>query len=591
MNTLIALIIGLLVVYLGYTFYAKRVDARIIQADPKRVTPAKMYMDGVDFAPADRNVLYGYQFKSIAAAGPIVGAITAAALWGWLPAFLWLLLGVTFIGWVQDYSAIMMTVRRDGDSITAIAHRLISPKTRSILLIFIFFYLLMIVGAFGNLLAGTLVGNPSVPLGIVVLALAGLLGGQMLYRWKVDLSLVTLVVVGITLLAILIGPLQGVVNAVSGFNTALDGINGGQPVLTYIDPISGKDMAIKVSYIFWLLFVVAFSYAGAVLPIWRWAQPVNYIGFWVMALTIVGGLLGALVAFFVKPEVSTFTLPAFTLFDAGKGGALQPLWPMLFVTIACGAISGWHALVSTVGTGRQLEYETDALPVGAGSMFSEMLLALLALLAIAVAGKGAGAAAFAAGVAGFLNVFGLDPAYGSALAFAAFVIIVITVTQLALRFMRLVLAEAFDGVWAPMKNVHIGTIFSGILMVIVVLSGTFVYLWQLFGGANQLMAALALMLVTLWLVSERRNPAFAFWPMLFMYVTTIAANLITAWNLWATVVVPNLGQAGRGVVITGAVLMILIAIFLVLAALYIGYDAWRAYTRMKPSVSAPAPAD
>jgi carbon starvation protein len=592
MNTLFALIIGLLVVYLGYTFYAKQVDAQIVQADPKRVTPARMYMDGVDFAPADKNVLYGYQFKSIAAAGPIVGAITAGALWGWLPALLWLILGVTFIGWVQDYSAIMMTVRKDGDSITAIAHRLISPRTRSILLIFIFFYLLMIVGAFGNLLAGTLVGNPSVPLGILVLALAGLFGGQMLYKWKMNLTLVTLVVVGVTLLAILIGPLQGVVNTVTGFNAALDGINGGQPVLTYLDPISGNDIPIKISYIFWLLFVVAFSYAGAVLPIWRWAQPVNYIGFWVMALTILGGLLGALFAFFVKPEVSRFTLPAFTMFNAGKGGALQPLWPMLFVTIACGAISGWHALVSTVGTGRQLEYETDALPVGAGSMFSEMLLALLALLAIAVAGQGAGAAAFANGVAAFLNVFGLDAAYGAALAFASFVIIVITVTQLALRFMRLVLAEALENVWMPVKNFHVGTIISSVLMVIVVLSGTFVYLWQLFGGANQLMAALALILVTLWLISENRKPAFAFWPMVFMYVTTIAANLITAWNLWATVLLPNLGQPGRGVVVGGAILMILIAVFLVLAALYIGYDAWQAYRRMKkPLAAAPAPAD
>jgi carbon starvation protein len=185
----------------------------------------------------------------------------------------------------------------------------------------------------------------------------------------------------------------------------------------------------------------------------------------------------------------------------------------------------------------------------------------------------------------------LDTAYGAALAFAAFVIIVITVTQLALRFMRLVLAEAFESVWAPMKNVHIGTIISGILMVIVVLSGTFVYLWQLFGGANQLMAALALILVTLWLISEKRNPTYAFWPMVFMYVTTIAANLITAWNLYATVVLPSLGQPGRGVVIAGAILMILIAIFLVLAALYIGYDAWRAYLRSKTAAPAPAPAD
>src|SRR5574340_101310 len=112
MNTLIALVIGIVVIYLGYALYAKRVDLQVIQADSKRATPAKMYMDGVDFSPTDRNVLYGYQFKSIAAAGPIVGAITAANLWGWLPALLWLLLGVTFIGWVQDYAAMMMAVRK-----------------------------------------------------------------------------------------------------------------------------------------------------------------------------------------------------------------------------------------------------------------------------------------------------------------------------------------------------------------------------------------------------------------------------------------------------------------------------------------------
>jgi len=172
MNTLIALVIGVVVIYLGYVYYAKRVDAQIIKADPKKATPAKMYMDGVDFSPTDRNVLYGYQFKSIAAAGPIVGAITAANLWGWLPALLWLLAGVSLIGWVQDYGAMMMAVRKDGDSLTAIAHKLISPRTRTILLLFIFVYLLMILGAFGNLLAGALNSNPSVPLGIIVLALA-----------------------------------------------------------------------------------------------------------------------------------------------------------------------------------------------------------------------------------------------------------------------------------------------------------------------------------------------------------------------------------------------------------------------------------
>lgn len=588
MNTLIVLVIGIVVIYLGYALYAKRVDLQIIQADPKRATPAKMYMDGVDFSPTDRNVLYGYQFKSIAAAGPIVGAITASNLWGWLPALLWLLLGVSFIGWVQDYAAMMMAVRKDGDSLTAISHKLISPRTRTIFLLFIFVYLLMIVGAFGNMLAGTLNAQPSVPLGIVVLAVAGMFAGQMLYKWKMDLIVTTLIVVGVTLLAIFIGPL--VADAIKGFNAGLNQMG----LTIYYVETTGAVLPFTTSYMFWLLFVVVFSYLGATLPIWRYAQPVNYIGFWVMGLTIVGGLLGAVLAVFVKPAAATFTLPTFKVFDAGAGGALQPLWPMLFVTIACGAISGWHALVSSVGTGRQLEYETDALPVGAGAMFSETLLALLALLAIAVAGglkAGQSApAAFAAGVGGFLSVFGLDPTYGTALGFASFVIIVITVTQLALRFMRVVFAEWLGETWPAAKNIHIGTIVSAILMVIIVLSGTFTYLWQLFGGANQLMASLALMLVVLWLIEQKKSPTFALWPMLFMYVTSFAANLVTAYNLYVTVLVKNSARPELLFAVVGAGVMIVIAVFLDVAALIIGYDALQSYNKMKQAPAKPAAA-
>src|SRR5712691_1119662 len=169
MNTLWVVIAGAIVIYVAYNFYAKRIDQTVIQANAKRATPAKMYMDGVDFMPASRNVLYGYHFKSIAAAGPIVGAITAAGLWGWFPSLLWLVFGVMLMGWASDYSAIVVSVRNDGNSLSAIAHKLIAPRTRQILLIFIFFYLLLIAGAFGNLVAGVL-ADPRVPLGIIALA-------------------------------------------------------------------------------------------------------------------------------------------------------------------------------------------------------------------------------------------------------------------------------------------------------------------------------------------------------------------------------------------------------------------------------------
>src|ERR671919_2893643 len=207
MNTLWGVVIAVVVIYLAYNFYAKRIDKNVIQADAKRATPARMYMDGVDFMPTSRNVLYGYHFKPIAAAGPIVGVITAANIWGWLPAILWLMIGVTFIGWASDYSAIMMAVRNDGNSMSAISHRLIAPRTRTILFVFIFFYLLLVAGAFVGILAGILEARPDVPFGILVLALMGLLASQMLYKQKMDLIVVTAIVVVVTIAAMILGPI------------------------------------------------------------------------------------------------------------------------------------------------------------------------------------------------------------------------------------------------------------------------------------------------------------------------------------------------------------------------------------------------
>src|ERR671938_1614366 len=197
------MILGGLVIFLGYNYYARRIDRDVIQADARKATPATMYMDGVDFVPPSRNVLYGYHFKSIAAAGPIVGAVTAGAIWGWVPAIIWLILGVIFMGWASDYSAIVVSVRNEGNSLSATAHRLIAPRTRQILLLFIFFYLLLVAGAFGNIVAGVL-NDPRVPLGIIALAALGLVGGQMLYRMRSDLVLVTVVTVGGTLLCVLL---------------------------------------------------------------------------------------------------------------------------------------------------------------------------------------------------------------------------------------------------------------------------------------------------------------------------------------------------------------------------------------------------
>jgi len=645
MNATVVAVLGAVMIYLGYTRYARLIDRDVIQPDDKKATPARMYMDGVDFMPTSRNVLYGYHFKSIAAAGPIVGPIAAAMLWGWLPALLWLVLGVTFLGWASDYSAIVVAVRNDGNSLSAIAHKLIAPRTRIILFVFIFFYLLLLAGAFVGIMAGIFDPRADVPFGIFMLAVMGLLMGQMLYRWKMDLVLVTFLAVAITLISMAVGAkginvvkgqtpdgktasalvFAGPVNsAVEKLGTALNGISGGRALYTVMDPTrsdprlaatvvnpEGKIVpkytekgAIKMlpSFMFWCLFVFAFSYLGTVLPIWRFAQPTNYIGFWVTFLTIgltaLGAVVGGVRALLGNAEMATAitfqtkvfsgTLMPMTQAKDAAGNilqalpAIQPLWPMLFVTIACGAISGWHALVGSIGTARQLEYETDALPVGGGGMFSENALALLSLVAVSIAG-GAGAGAFAMGVGKLLGMvtFGaITQAYGTALGFGVFVVIVLTMVQLVFRVMRVTLSEWLGDSWVGFKNPHIAAIISMALTFVLVLSGTWIYLWQLFGASNQLMAALSLLIVSLWLKSTGKNPRYAFWPMLFMYITTMAAILVTAYNLYASIL-SNPAIARQLVNSVGAGLMIVVAALLFLAALVIAYDAFKAWQKLK----------
>jgi carbon starvation protein len=632
MNTLWIVVIGAVTIYLAYNFYARRIDRNVIQSDAKRATPARMYMDGVDFMPTNRNILFGYHFKSIAAAGPIVGPITAANLWGWSPALAWLILGVSFIGWVSDYSAIMVAVRNDGNSLSAIAHKLIAPRTRTILFVFIFFYLMLLAGAFVGILAAILSARPDVPFGIVMLALMGLLAGQMMYRWKMGIMGVTVLVVALTLGGMAAGPwgqhrdekgalVNGpVAAAVANLNSAVDSVTDHKPLFAVEDPTlsdpripaPGKDGARPTTpaydaatgqlktlpnYLLWTVFLFAFSYLGANLPIWRFAQPVNYIGFWITSITILLSAVGMVVAPLLGTTdaagnlIGAFALPAFKDLGFGivEGKSWQPLWPMLFVTIACGAISGWHALVGSIGTARQLEYETDGLPVGAGAMFGENALALLSLTAVSIAGVGGGGGRFAIGVGKlvYAGTFGLIPeTFGTALGFGTFVLIVLTVTQLVFRVMRVTLTEWVGDTIPPVRNMHVSSLISMVLTLALVLTGTWVYLWQMFGASNQLMAALSLLVVTVWLKSEKRDPTYAVVPMIFMYVTTLAATAVTARNLYVTIAAnPKM----TALPVAGAWAMIAVSALLFVAAILIGWDGYKAYLRHGAAPAAPAP--
>lgn len=589
---LLMVVIAILVAVFGYRLYAVKIDREVIQADPKRATPATMYNDGVDFMPAKGSVLFGYQFKSIAALGPIVGPITAVQ-WGWLPAILWLLLGVLFIGWVQDYASAMLAMRSDGMTLGGLSYKLISPRARNLLLGFLYFYLLLIMGAFGAVVAG-LLANPAVPVGFLILTLAGVLAGQMTYRWRQDLLMTTVVTVLIALVGIWVGTLPFAQSIVNGINS----IAGDESGVLYSTPYG----PMKWSVWLWGIIALLFCYLGSVLPIWRFAQPVNYTSFWFVALGIVGSIIGILIATFTGSVGTAFEVPAYVTWNQPHLGWL---WPILFVTISCGAISGWHSLVSTSGTARQLEKETDALPVGAGAMFMEVVLAVLSVVfAATLIAKADGSpiydasnlyrlsigagGVFAGGMARFMSVIGIPVALGGAIGSIFLAVMALTVMQLVLRFMRVASAELLGDAVPVMKNPHVGSLVAIGFTLLILWTAFWQRIWVLFGGANQLFAGLALLLITIWLAEEGKKYAWTFWPGVFMYITTVAALLVTAYkSFFGTkgLFDPTAGvafQIGNG--IAG-----LIGLFLALAAIVLAWDGIQSFNRAR-SKAAVAPA-
>jgi carbon starvation protein len=569
--SIVILIIGIVAIALGYGWYARTINRNVIQPDDKKATPAKMYMDGVDFTPANRNVLFGYQFKSVAALGPIVGPIVAVR-WGWLPALLWIVFGTSFIGWVQDYASIVVGVREEGQTFGALSYRLISPRARTILLIFIYAYLLLIMGAFGKIVGYDLFSNPAVPLGVILVMLMGILAGQMTYRWKQDIILTTVITVVGSFVGIWLSSqvfVQNIFVAISTLGQAES------PVL-----VGGLTWA----QLFWSLVVLVLCYFGAVLPIWRWAQPINYVAFWIVFLGIVCGTLGLII--WHPPIPPDF--PAYTNWQGQFGDlpAFGPLWPLLFVTIACGAISGWHSLVSSSGTARQLEKEGDALFVGGGSMFLEMFVAVLALLTALVgvgyesyqtlvaAGKNAGV--FAVGLAEFLSHIGIPTSFGLPYASIFLALMALTIMYLVVRFMRVASAEFLGDRIPVLRNVHVGSIVALVFSAILIWTGFWARIWVLFGGANQLMASLALLIISLWLMSKGKSYLWAFIPFAFMFVTTIAALVLTGYKSFVAIdFSTNVGLA-IGNIIAG-----LLAVLLVVCALILAWDGIQALLRFR----------
>jgi carbon starvation protein len=538
MNSMWVLLWWVVIVVIGYWVYARHVAKNIFGIDAGRATPAKMYMDGVDFMPANKNVLYGFQLNSIAGAAPIIGPIVALQ-WGWLPALLWLGLGVFFIGWLHDFSSAMISIRSDGDTFGAISYKLISPRARKILLTFVYFYLLLIATAFGHIITRGVSGNAALPLPLLVVIGVAFLVGHLIYKARTNIITRTIIAI----------------------------------VLIFFSIWVGTAVNLKFSYNTILICVLIFGYFSSILPVWRFIQPYNYASVYVVYFGIIAGVIGIILGH--KP----MTLPAYTNWSIGMG----PLWPLLFVTIACGAISGWHSLVSSTATSRQLENELDARPVTAGAMFAEFTISIIAVIVCATAFADKAAyikqvgnpvGIFVGGLGGAMTSIGLPMSYAKAMAGMMIIILALTIVNLVFRFMKVATAELLGDAIGIAKNAHVATIVALIITFVLIKTGTWLYVWVLFGGANQLMASLALLLVTLFLVQKAKNYKVAIYPMFFMYATTVCALFYMAFFK----LIPG---ALAGQKVFGNFFAAAVAILLIILALILAYDGMKAFRKYK----------
>jgi len=586
---------GVIVYGAAYWFYARWYDKNVWAPDPKRATPAHMYMDGIEFFPTSKYVLFGFQFKGIAALGPILGPFVGVT-YGFIPALIWLLVGNFFIGWIHDYSALFMSVRNEGKTMGPLTYELISPRARTALIGFLLFYLILITSVFVLLCGLFFVVWPGSLVVTVFVIIGGLITGYIMYKLRVPIIQSTIVGIIFVIIGIVLG---GYVQSVPEWRTVFS------PALSWL----------------WLgeLITMIICFIGAVTPIIWWTQPVNYMAFWPCSI----GVLLIILAAFASPITGVkIQLEAFyTDLPGGVPGvwtSVGPVWPILPVTIACGAISGWHSLVGTSGSARQLDVETDALPVAAGAMLMEGLLALSALAAYMVLSRAEidalGRKKWICLVYGASRMvgamFGLDPITEAPTNpwligfFASFLeLYAITVEQMVVRFFRLAMAEATAG--KPVLREWIGNkyVASAICLIIGFIfaySGAWINLWKLFGGSNQLLAGLALLLTSIYLAKIKKPTAFNMGPALFMIITCEAAliweTFFTFLGLEGLVTVGTLsGILGDKPIAWGElakpewhalamalnVIFFIIGIVLIILGAIVAYDGFKAYFKFK----------
>ncbi len=505
MNSLVLLIIGAVLFIAAYATYGSYL-AKQWGIDPDKKTPACALRDDIDFCPANAKVLLGHHFSSIAGAGPITGPIQAA-IFGWLPVYLWIVLGSMFVGGVHDWGSLFASVRHGGKSIGEIIRVNIGETGKKLFNYFAYLTLILVVAAFTDICAGTFAFDPTKP-ELLTGARAGTASilfiflamgfGYFVYRKGARLSVSTVTGVALLFFCIWIG---------------------------YQFPI------IKLSKFTWDIVLIVYIFAASTMPVWLLLQPRDYLCSFLLYAMLGGAVLGILL---VRPSMA---IPAVTGFTVGEGAKAQYLFPMLFVTVACGAVSGFHSLVSSGTSSKQVENEKDTKLIGYGAMLIEGLVAIVALISVSyiTGAKGTPAQIFSSGVAQFMSKFGIPVPIGTVFVILAFSAFALTSLDTATRIGRYMFEEMTtkkDGTKSPLSNMYIATAITVGLSALL-LSYGYQKIWPIFGSANQLLAGLSLLAVSAWLLKSGKKCFMSVIPMVFMFAVTLTALIFVAKNNFA----------------------------------------------------------
>ncbi len=523
------------VAYLTYgRFLARQMDLR-----NDYQTPAHEINDGVDYVPARASLLLGQHFSAIAAAGPIVGPILATILFGWLPAWLWIILGAIFIGGVHDFAALTASVRHKAASVGEIARQYLPGRTYIFFLIFIWLALVYVIVAFTDITGQTFQAvaqgeafGPGVAASSILYLLLAVVMGLFLRFSKIPLWLLTVIFLPLVLLAVWVGPRLPV------------------PVLDFFAGISTKQ---------WDVFLLLYCFVASIIPMWLLLQPRGYLGGWLLYLTIFIGLAGAL---FGGYELQ---YPAVNLAGLKSLANGSLLFPVLFITVACGACSGFHAIVSSGTTSKQLDKETDARTIGYGAMLLEGIVAVLALATVVMIKPGAEQLKmdpnliYANGLAQYLGLLGIGFSIAFPFALLAFSTFVYDTLDVSTRLARYIFQELTG--WRGLSGGCIATAVSLAAPLVFLLATeekAYKVAWPIFGTSNQMLASLTLLAIAGWLIRTGKRVFYVIVPMLFMLVTTMVALVLQ--------IVPFVAGVWRGEGVTrevmvsglcGAVLLVL----------------------------------